>query len=426
MMTGLIAHALLASAWQGMVIAAALWCALRIVPHERPQVRYLLSLGALAAMLGCFLAGLVPGGAVVAARVSSPAGGVAFSVWFWTGGVVAIASYRVAGWALLRYRVRECTAPALVGWMELAEGLRWRMGMTGNVSLLRADWLPSPAVYGVLKPVILIPAAAVAGLPPEQFEAVLAHELAHILRRDYLANLLQTVAETLLFHHPAAWWIGRQIRQERECCCDQLAARAVGNGLVLAHALLAMEEHRGAAPVLAATGGQLRTRIERLAGVHRPARLSATALLAIAALALVAHVVAFQEGLGGPYGKWLNEDVLYIIQPEERKAFAGLRSDAERERFIEQFWKRRDPTPDTQENEAKEEHYRRISYANGRFGESNVSGWKTERGRVYILNGPPDEIMAWPSKMLERWIYRAKEDKPREELEFLDGKLKRN
>jgi len=97
-----------------------------------------------------------------------------------------------------------------------------------------------------------------------------------------------------------------------------------------------------------------------------------------------------------PYRKWLEEDVLYIITDEEKRAFKNLQTDEEREQFIEQFWMRRDPTPDTMENEYKEEHYRRIAYANERFA-SGIPGWKTDRGRIYITFGPPDEIESHPS-----------------------------
>jgi GWxTD domain-containing protein len=98
-----------------------------------------------------------------------------------------------------------------------------------------------------------------------------------------------------------------------------------------------------------------------------------------------------RKELEGPYKKWLNEDVTYIITDEEKKAWKRLSTDDEREQFIEQFWLRRDPTPDTEENEYKEEHYRRIAYANDRFA-SGIPGWKTDRGRIYIIYGPPDEI----------------------------------
>ena len=97
-----------------------------------------------------------------------------------------------------------------------------------------------------------------------------------------------------------------------------------------------------------------------------------------------------------PYRKWLSEDVSYIITDEERAAFKRLSTDEEREQFIEQFWLRRDPTPDTAENEFKEEHYRRIAYANERYA-SGIPGWKTDRGRIYITFGPADEIESHPS-----------------------------
>jgi len=103
-----------------------------------------------------------------------------------------------------------------------------------------------------------------------------------------------------------------------------------------------------------------------------------------------------RKELETPYKKWLNEDVVYIITDEERQAFKRLQTDEEREQFIEQFWLRRDPTPDTVENEFKEEHYRRIAYANERFA-SGIPGWKTDRGRIYIMYGPPDEIESHPS-----------------------------
>lgn len=103
-----------------------------------------------------------------------------------------------------------------------------------------------------------------------------------------------------------------------------------------------------------------------------------------------------RKELETPFRKWLSEDVAYIITDEERSAFKKLATDEEREQFIEQFWLRRDPTPDSQENEFKEEHYRRIAYANERFA-SGIPGWKTDRGRIYITFGPADEVESHPS-----------------------------
>src|SRR5271154_2639628 len=103
-----------------------------------------------------------------------------------------------------------------------------------------------------------------------------------------------------------------------------------------------------------------------------------------------------RKELETPYKKWLNEDVGYIITDEEKTAFKRLATDEEREQFIEQFWLRRDPTPDTEENEFKEEHYRRIAYANDHFA-SGIPGWRSDRGRIYIIYGPADEIESHPA-----------------------------
>ena len=146
---------------------------------------------------------------------------------------------------------------------------------------------------------------------------------------------------------------------------------------------------------------------------------------------------ALKQELSSTYKKWLNEDVVYIITPEEKSAFKQLSNDEERDQFIEQFWLRRDPTPDTPENEYKEEHYRRIAYANEHFG-AGIPGWKTDRGRIYITWGPPDQITAHPTGgtydrpqeegggttstyPFEDWRYRYLEGVGQEvELEFVD------
>src|SRR5579864_150403 len=105
---------------------------------------------------------------------------------------------------------------------------------------------------------------------------------------------------------------------------------------------------------------------------------------------------ALKQELTKAYRKWLDEDVVWIITDEERATFKQLSNDEERDNFIEAFWQRRDPTPDTDENEYKEEHYRRIAYANEHFA-AGIPGWKSDRGRIYIMYGPPDEIDSHPS-----------------------------
>ena len=100
--------------------------------------------------------------------------------------------------------------------------------------------------------------------------------------------------------------------------------------------------------------------------------------------------------LESPHHKWISEEVSYIVTEGERKAFSFLQNDQQREQFIEEFWKRRDPSPDSYPNEFKNEHYRRIAYANLRFA-SSTPGWKTDRGMLYISLGPPDEVESHPS-----------------------------
>src|ERR1700726_4958065 len=103
-----------------------------------------------------------------------------------------------------------------------------------------------------------------------------------------------------------------------------------------------------------------------------------------------------KKELDSQYKKWLDEDVVYIISPEERSAFLHLATNEEREQFIEQFWQRRNPDPDSADNTFKEEHYRRIAYANEHFS-SGIPGWRTDRGRIYIEYGKPDSIETHPT-----------------------------
>ena len=129
-----------------------------------------------------------------------------------------------------------------------------------------------PTVIGWLRPMILLPASALVGLSPQQLESLLVHELAHIRRHNYLVNLVQTTVETLLFYHPAVWWVSQQVREEREDCCDDLAVAVCGDVLVYARALAELEQLRAVGPHLAvaANGGHLLRRIQRLIGSPAP------------------------------------------------------------------------------------------------------------------------------------------------------------
>ena len=140
----------------------------------------------------------------------------------------------------------------------------------------------------------LLPVSALAALSPRQVEAILAHELAHIRRHDYLVNLLQTLVETLLFYHPAVWWLSRRIRAERENCCDDLAVSLCGDPYAYAKALADLEELRGTSGrlVLAATGGSLLQRVRRLVGAPSHAGRGPGWAAGIAALVLMTGVAA--------------------------------------------------------------------------------------------------------------------------------------
>ena len=135
--------------------------------------------------------------------------------------------------------------------------------------LLESSAVAVPVVAGWLKPVILLPTSALSGLTPLQLEMILAHELAHVRRRDPLVNALQHLVETALFYHPAVWWVSRVMRQERESCCDDIATRLCGDPLAYAETLARLERLRSPGPlVLAGSGGRLKNRIERLVGVQ--------------------------------------------------------------------------------------------------------------------------------------------------------------
>jgi beta-lactamase regulating signal transducer with metallopeptidase domain len=192
---------------------------------------------------------------------------------------------------------RSHLVPVRTEWQQTLDRLMEHMHMSRSVRLLATDRVDSPSVIGWLRPVILAPVGVLCGLAPEQVEALLAHELAHIRRHDYLVNVLQGIAESLLFYHPAVWWISNQIRVEREHCCDDLAVAASGDVLVYARALAELESMRPAhfKAALSANDGSLLRRIRRLTNpvaAHRFAgwgavwSLGALLLLGIAGVAV--------------------------------------------------------------------------------------------------------------------------------------------
>jgi GWxTD domain-containing protein len=445
---------LLHSLWEGALIAAALAAVLAAM--RSPRLRYAAACAAMLGLLGAFVLTFlrVMPDAVRSAQILQTSAFPASSVrpvaaagnpsnpgldaavpWlapFWIAGVSMACLWHLAGWVSVRRLRRRGVCCAPEHWQQQLTRLSARLQLSRPVLLLESCLVDAPMVLGHFRPYILMPIGLLAGLPPAQLEAILLHELAHIRRHDYLINVLQRSVEALLFYHPAVWWISRVIRAERENCCDDVVVAMSGDAHEYAVALATLEQNRwsGRQAAVAATGGNLVKRIRRLLYPERPsgawAPLFAAAILLAGGAAVLAawpaaappqSSAATKKGPpraeGTPYFRWLAQDAAYIISGEERAAFDGLTSDPQREEFIEQFWLRRDPTPGSAGNEFKEEHYRRIDYANQRFPTaSGKPGWQTDRGRIYIVYGPPDEIEAHPSGApqtpypFEIWLYR--------------------
>ncbi|WP_243288662.1 transglycosylase SLT domain-containing protein [Geothrix terrae] len=257
-------------------------------------------------------------------------------VVLWAVGASLMAVRLGGGYALsLGWKRRGVPAPR--DWQGRLDDLARRLGILRKVRLLLVGQGQSPVALGLWKPVVLLPATLLTGLPPGYLEALLAHELAHVRRLDYLANLLQGIAETLLFFHPAVWWISARIRAEREELSDDLAAEMLGDPRRLALALNALDDLQRPFPhllfpALAARGGHLLTRIERLLS-PKPVRgpLGGTlALLLIPglALALRAAAPAFPP-IGAPAAAIAQLDALAVregLDPQLLRSMAWVES----------------------------------------------------------------------------------------------------
>jgi beta-lactamase regulating signal transducer with metallopeptidase domain len=221
-------------------------------------------------------------------------------VFIWCLGVLVASTRLIVGWRTVR-RMRR------TGISEVGDSVREALGRAANklrlnqaIEVLQSTLVKTPIVIGHFRPVVLLPLRAVTGLSESQLELILAHELAHIRRHDYLVNLLQTLVETLFFYHPGVWWLSRQIRIERENCCDDVAMAATGSRADYGRALLAIEELQDVLPLLSlgARGGSLLARIRRIAGcepapsVAGAGSIGFTILVSIALLVAVAWAAA--------------------------------------------------------------------------------------------------------------------------------------
>lgn len=422
--------------WQGAVVAALLAVALRVLRGHSARVRYALGCGALALMMLLPLVtfaylvlspGEGAGGRVnVAGRsmmMVASGGGWDGAAGTWAGGLV-LALDRALPWMLAAWGmgVLVFLGRLNVGMMaarritRMASGtvsaelqrafvqMKARLGIAKPVVLMHSMRVQVPTVIGWLRPAVLIPVECLTGLSGVQIEAILAHELAHIRRHDYLVSLMQSVVEAVLFYQPAVWWVSRQVRIEREVCCDDVAVGVSGDSLAYAKALSLLEERRSNYPALTvgADGGSLVMRIKRLLGYEEVPAFSQAAgltLLVVMAIGVVLGAGTLARAQASAdrkmaeqraaeeakvpllYRKWLDEDVRWIITTEEIKQFSALSSDEERNEFIRQFWQRRGELAGGGDGNAyRKEYYRRVAYANQHFAQG-TAGWKTDKGR---------------------------------------------
>src|SRR5581483_2406297 len=300
--------ALIHSLWQGAAVVAV--AALAMAFMRRPAIRYLVGVGALAVMLATpmatFLVLAKPAAPVPVLQpratsvlpamppVSMPVAVLATAdraigamreaprqlpvtdllpwlVAAWACGVAFFSLRFAGGFLLLEHRRRTQSHAPGEPVLALCLDLQKRLGLDRAIQYLECGWVEAPAVIGWLRPAVLLPVFALTGLSEEQFRAVIAHELAHIRRHDWLVNLFQVLVESLLFYHPAMWWLNRRIRIERELCCDEIAVSLTGSRLEYARALAQMAEWKNVSLLaMAANRGPLTQRILHILGRGAP------------------------------------------------------------------------------------------------------------------------------------------------------------
>src|SRR5215472_11906898 len=225
--------------------------------------------------------------------------GILWCVELWFLGVVLL-SLRTAGGLFLVEKMRRCDMrPVARELYERCLALQRKMGLERVIRYCECLRLDAPAVLGWVRPVVLLPVRALSGLTEDQIEAVIAHELAHIRRLDGFVNLFQIGVETLLFYHPAVWWVSQRIRTEREHCCDDEAVGVSGDALNYARALTLMESWRTAPSlVMAANRSPLSERVVRLLGLDGAAGRFRVAGMAVAVTCLAGAMLAGNAFLG--------------------------------------------------------------------------------------------------------------------------------
>jgi bla regulator protein blaR1 len=301
--------------WQGALIGLGYAAFRLIVPSDHTEARYAAGLAALALIALCpplTLSVIYPhvvsaasnaepisiDAVVATATAAAPAAEFTLDrvlpwlVLTWMLGVAVMAWRALRQWQALEHIARRCARPSSDLERMLAS-LAKRFGIVRSIRVLVSEQIDTPTLIGWLKPVILIPTAVALGFPRQQVELILAHELGHLRRYDHLVNLAQAVIETLLFYHPAVHWISRELRNDREVCCDRLVLRLTrGEPREYAQTLASLEELRFDAPRLAvaATGGVLLDRVRRIIDMPAP-RLAASPRPTLAVTLLVAAAV---------------------------------------------------------------------------------------------------------------------------------------
>jgi beta-lactamase regulating signal transducer with metallopeptidase domain len=275
-----IAWTLIHFCWQAAAIAVAFRLISAAIVRRSSQVRYLVALSSLLLMIGAavitfawemrsnaaapsitataenlrasfvadFPRSTAPG-LLVATQQQAGAHVTIASLlpWIdglWLAGVFALSLRSLGGWWYLRRLRLAATVEAPASVIDAFQRISQALGLNRDIALRLSTAIDSPMTMGTLRAIVLLPLSAVTLLGPDELEVVLAHELAHVRRADFFWNILQTIAETLFFFHPAVWWLNARIRHERELCCDDLALKVCPNPIVYAHALVHLEEQR--------------------------------------------------------------------------------------------------------------------------------------------------------------------------------------
>lgn len=330
-----VSPVLIHSLWQGLLIAVLLKAALTFVSARKARLRYTITTTALAALVAlCVITGLAksfsaaptadPASAVdgvatilasdavehsVATPVPADDDTLAFLtprqierglIPFWIGGILLLTLRHVFGYRLARRLARMGTSQVPAVWSQRFARICRKLEVSRSVRFLGSAIVKVPCVVGWFKPVVLFPISSLANLSVGDVEMILAHELAHIRRNDVLVNIAQVVIETLLFFNPAVWWISRQIRVEREHCCDDMAIALTGDRLDYARALVNLEESRQASGfAVAANATGIVARVRRII-LHQSPRAQTANMGVIGMLLLAALLIAGVTTLSGP------------------------------------------------------------------------------------------------------------------------------